>query len=181
MRLIKGTHGTYIDHAFSGSPIPSAFVAALEANESGGNPSKTRYEAAEVGRFARVLAGIDTRYQGIGAAELTGAIMSAPISSAVKKLIDFCTSWGPLQIMGWQAIKGKYSVGDLQVLEKHYSKGYSLLRDFQIAFPETTSEKDRGWLALFTCWNAGAPDRSTTDPEYAARGLARMKLYAEIG
>jgi hypothetical protein len=181
MKVIRATMGPKIDAAFSGSPIAPAFVAALVANESDGNPFKTRYEAAEVGRFAEVLAARVESYQGISNAQLTSAIFAASVPGAVRKLIDLCTSWGPMQIMGWQAIKGKYALDDLQLLDKHFFKGYALLRDFQIAYPrETGTPNDSGWRALFTCWNAGSPFGKTTDPNYADRGLMRMRLYGGL-
>lgn len=169
--------GPVIGAAFACSSISSALVAALVANESDGNPGRTRYEPTELGRFAEVLAARQTSYQGISGATLTNAIFAASVPGAVRKLIDLCTSWGPLQIMGWQSLKGKYPLSDLQILDKHFFKAYALLRDFQIDFPQAAAENETGQRALAICWNTGSPFGKTADPNYADRAIARMNIY----
>jgi hypothetical protein len=177
MRTIRDTMAAPIRAAIVSSAIPESFVAALVANESGGNAGATRYEPYELGQFALVLCGDRQDYQGITSAVLLGKILSGNVSDAVKKLVNICTSWGPTQIMGWHAIKDGYPIGDLSLLRSHFARAAGYLAAFQREFPQTAQRTDTAWFDLFTCWNAGRPGNPTSDPTYSARGLRRMKIY----
>lgn len=179
MQLIRDQYGAYIRIAVAGKSIPEAFVAALVANESGGNAGATRYEAAELGRFAQVLTEERKDYQGIGAQSLTNWILRGSFTAKgiATNLVSLCKSWGPTQIMGWHALKGAYPISELQTAEKHFVHTAELLNDFIISWRLHMPDQSKD---LFTCWNAGGPANTTSDPYYAVRGLLRMQIYQEL-
>lgn len=178
LRLIRDTMGAQIRAAIHGTPLTEAFVAALVANESSGNPGAKRFEAAEAGWFIQVMSGSRPAYQGITKDKLQAAILAGGLGwgSVAQTIEDLCTSWGPTQIMGWHGLKGGYKVGELQVLESHFKWAAFELMAFVNQF-KLTLPGNSGWINLFHCWNAGAPHNPTSDPEYAMRGVMRMGLY----
>jgi hypothetical protein len=184
MQLIRQQMGGAIRAAIAQlgmAPSFEPFIAALAANESSGNASQTRFEAAEVGEFALVLCDARPSYQGITSAQLLKAITgSLMISAAVKQLVNFCTSWGPTQIMGWHALKDGYPLSELVTLESHFRRcaGYvrSFQKEFNLAPPATDADAEK----FFRCWNGGHPTAETADPEYVSKGLRRMALYQQL-
>lgn len=184
MSLIRDQMGAPIRDAVKGTAIPEAFVAALTANESGGNPAASRFEAAEQDEFLLVLDCKRGPYQGITAAQLQKAIRGD-----TRSLVAFCTSWGPTQIMGWHAIKEGYPLSELLTIPRHFYHAVQELLDFArefrmmlppAPFPDGVAFPDQIATDLFHCWNAGAPTRPTTDPAYSADGLERMKIYLNL-
>lgn len=178
MQTIRVQYSGLIRTAIAGTEIRESLVAALAANETSGNPNVTRYEGAELGRFAQVLGGKVESYQGITKPQMMTALKGVyTIESGVLILINLCTSWGLTQIMGWQALKGGYPVSELSLPSRHYPHTAELLAAFQRDFHLATDNYTDFARSLFTCWNAGSPAGKTTDPNYAARGVARMQIY----
>lgn len=188
MQVIKQRFATLIRSAVAGTPIPESFLAALTAGESGGDLLVSRYEGYELSQFALVLCAKRPNYQGITSPQLTARLNGVfSIAAGVKTLVDHCTSWGPTQIMGWQSIKRGYKLAELQDVTKHFPHAIELLLDFSRQFYRldvgrqiAPTSIDATCNGLFHCWNAGAPDKATTDPMYATRGLARMKIYEAL-
>ena len=181
MKLIRDTLGAQIRAAVAGTPIPESFVAALVANESGGNLAATRYEAAELGRFALVLAGKRESYQGIVKATLSAALRGVyTLEQGAQILVNYCTSWGPTQIMGWQALKGGYPLSELSLPTKHFPHAVELLVSFSKEFTLISDGVQTSWANFFRCWNTGRPDGKTFDPNYATNGLYRMQIYQQL-
>jgi hypothetical protein len=160
-----------------------AFVAALVANESSGDPEVSRFEPGVMASMAEVLA---ERKPNFGS--ITGKILMPMLSSAalrfggmraaVSLLMDLATSWGPTQIMGYQTIGMLISIDDLKTAgEKHFQLCGSILK----AFIQEWHLAGADWESLFRCWNTGRATGETTDPAYVAKGLSRMAIYEGLG
>lgn len=215
--LAKHVHdvcGPWIDEAVAGTPYPASLLGALSANESGGDPAKSRFEPAIFGKLARVIVGHDAAHEAhfgsIGAQDLkawcdpvvpivggehveTVVTTRRPFDQSLLALVNLATSWGPTQIMGYEALAGNFDLSDLVDLKKHYPHAVRMLADFEKRFnlPPSLSPRpaaplggpgpDIGdWSSYFHCWNAGSPNAPTADPNYTANGLARMKLYEQV-
>src|SRR6185437_4214937 len=106
---IKTSMGKPIRDAIAYTPFSEAFIAALVANESSGDPAAKRFEPEVFCDLAAVLAGRKAHYDSIGAQDLTGILTRAglngnPLQSVTNKLMDLATSWGPTQIMGYHTL-----------------------------------------------------------------------------
>ena len=152
MASIAQDWGQMIASACHLSSVPPEFLAALIANETGGDPAKTRFEP---GVFARLqYAHPDWTY---------------------ARTRDNATSWGLTQIMGENYPGPPAMLADpatnltcscrlLSQFAEHF--GLDLTKDFE---------------SLFRCWNGGHPTAETYDPAYVPNGLARMELYPTGG
>ncbi len=148
MQAIKTNWGKEISIACASSSVPQAFLAALIANESGGKPDATRYEPA-------VSARLQAKYP-----QWTG-----------NRLTNNATSWGLLQIMGENYPADPVLLADPQT---NLVFGISMLASFAERW-ELDLTKD--FEELFRCWNTGAPNRPTYDPNYVPLGLTRIALW----
>jgi len=194
MAAIREKYGSFIDAAVAGTPFPASLVAALVANESGLNEAAARFEPAVFGELAFVLTGRKAAFGSIGAQDLgewlgrvsmdkgNGGRLS-PQAAVVLALQNLATSWGPTQIMGYQAVAGKYDLSELPNLQTHFHRAVAMLEDFRKRFNLAIEQGIAGGMAgnsaaaFFTCWNTGSPHGATFDPHYAANGLARMAEY----
>ena len=195
MAAIREKYGSFIDAAVEGTPFPASLLAALVANESGLNESAARFEPAVFGELAFVLTGRKAAFGSIGAQDLgewlgrvsmdksNGGRLS-PQAAVVLALQNLATSWGPTQIMGYQAVAGKYDLSELPNLQTHFHRAVAMLEDFGRRFnirqPDSFADFPAVAQIYFTCWNTGSPNGKTFDPHYAANGLARMSLYEEL-
>jgi hypothetical protein len=198
MMHVRDVCGSWIDAAVRGAKSPSAFFAALVANESGGDPTVARFESHTFAQLARVLVGHVAAFgadQGhratfgaIGAEDLEGYLENygtpagTPASHVVLALVNLATSWGPTQIMGYEALAGKYSIDELVNLETHFRHAVEMLTAFQKRFnlPSLNGTMPGPAAAYFRCWNTGRPDGTTFDPQYVPRGLTRMGIYLDL-
>lgn len=188
MQKIRAQWGPAIRAAIAGTPIRESFLAALSANETSGDASKTRFEAAELGQFALVLAGRKASYQGLTNDVLVPRLQSAAtvgsvvpsLAKAAAWLVDICTSFGPTQIMGWQTLKTSHPLADLQSIGPHFGFATKLLCDFNRQCDLQLPVREEGWRDLFICWNTGSPHGATTDPQYVPNGLTRMAIYEAL-
>jgi hypothetical protein len=181
MQKIKAACDPWILDAINRTPFPAALLAAITANESGGNPAAARFEPAVMGQLAMVLTGRRANYGTIGAQDIADYIVTAGSVAAAdvaRTLINLSTSYGPTQIMGYEALAGKYGIADLSNLQKHYPRAVAMLEDFRKRFDIATDGSD--WAEFFDCWNTGRPHAQTADPQYISRGLARMTLYTTL-
>lgn len=187
MRMIRDQMSVYIRagiiSAKLAGPVQQAesFMAALTANESGGNPNAQRYEPYEMGKFAELLGGAIDGYQGISAEMLLAKVNGIfNVGGAVRMLMQYATSWGPTQMMGWHALKDGYDIGQLIAIGPHYLHAAREIGRFCAQFHIDLADTTKKWencAMLFHCWNAGAPNRPTTDDGYTERGIARTKIY----
>jgi hypothetical protein len=204
MLRVRTICGAAIEEAVRHTPYPPALLAALTANESGGNLAATRFESGVLGQLAQVIVGHKANFGSIGAQDLLGwcdpPLNSVPLppagipphpmrnfSGALLALVNLATSWGPTQIMGYQALAGHYPLGDLSSLDRHYGHAVKMLDGFAARFnlvPRFEEAEDRtippDWLRFFYCWNTGQPDGKLTDPNYAVNGVARMATYVSL-
>jgi hypothetical protein len=187
MEAIRGRWQDALAAAVLGTAIPESFLAALVANESGGNPEASRFEPGVLAHLWSVLVGRAPRYGSIGKADLENYVFvtgSASLAADVfPRLDELAHSWGLTQIMGyhileWISVPGWYrTVDDLRVPEHHLRCTTLLLTQFANSF-----ELDLGhdFQELLHCWNAGSPMAPTFDPSYVAKALARMDLYGSL-
>jgi len=209
MAKIKSECGDWIREAIAGTPYPEAFLAALTANESGGDTAAARFELRVFYELAFVILGRKANLGSTRAQDLL-AWCDAPMQVAVVdgrpvmgqrkfaesllSLVNLATSWGPTQIMGYQALAGHYSLSELPNLQTHFKRTVVMLEDFARRFKlwETASGAPIGgsgtWSyadsasvgKLFRCWNTGRPDGVTADPRYVDNGLDRMGIYSTL-
>lgn len=182
MTQIKSKYATSINAAVQGTPFPPALLAALTANESGLDEGATRLEPAVYIDLSLVLTGRRAQFNEIGAADLKTYLGDiANPATAVLALLNLATSWGPTQIMGWQAVRRGYKLAELTILERHYVRTAQILldfgRDFKILPPPGIEPFPGGWESFFRCWNSGSPTGKTFDPNYPANGVRRLALY----
>jgi len=201
MQEIETKYGGFIADAVAGTPIPADLVAALVANESGLNDQAARFEPKVFGELAFVLIGRKPAFGSIGGQDLTEWIGNvsmdrdnggrlSPQAAVVLALTNLATSWGPTQIMGYQALAAGYELSDLPNLKRHFHRAVELLETFRKHFDlpgepvagqtvKLASSTD-DYEGYFHCWNAGSPAAPTFDPHYPANGLLRMHLYESI-
>ena len=148
MAQIKVQWSSLIEEIVAQSPIQSAFLAALIAGESGGNPTATRFEPAVYTRLKDKFP-----------------------QWTDQRVRDNATSWGLTQIMGenypgppvelaYPKINLIYAVEMLV----GFAKQYRINLDSELG-------------DLFRCWNTGQPQGKTYDPNYVSNGLSRMSLW----
>ncbi len=152
------------------SSVPPMFIAALIANESGGNDlCKPRFEPNVYRRFQEVLAGKRVKYNGLGLARLK--------ELWPKQINDISTSWGLTQIMGYHALKDGEQPEKLKDPEYALHLTLKLLSQFAESFG---LDLRNDFAELFTCWNTGKKNGTTHDPKYVSNGILRMRIYETI-
>jgi hypothetical protein len=166
MDRIKREWGSMISNACHSSSVPEAFIAALIANESGGNPRKIAFEPRVYGHLMDVREGRAIRYGATRKEHL--------IDLEDEAIVLLATSRGLTQIMSYNAV---YQHIDPLTLS---DPGVCLTLTLHLL----ASVAECYWLdertefePMFRCWNSGRPDGATADPHYVENGLARMKLY----
>jgi hypothetical protein len=184
-------------NATCGSSTSPAFLAALAANESGGDPAAQNFEPEVYRDLRAVITGEASSYGSIVAKDLFAAFAEnfcfpaqptatahasvAPTEPARALTADqdealrqIATSWGLTQIMGYQIVGSKKTVQNLLDPARHLQYAVRLLEEFGRRFALDLS---KDFESLFECWNCGHPGGKTFDPEYVPRGLQRMRLY----
>jgi hypothetical protein len=183
------------------SSVPVEFLAALIANESGGDPRAMRFEPAVYRHLRRVADGQAAQYGGITRARLSAefaemlhpkgdafhsAFMTEAFAAAHAQelraaedeaLRELASSWGLTQIMGYHMTGRAGTVRDLLEPRFHFRMALELLADFAARFQ---LDLGREFPEMFRCWNTGQPYGATTDPRYCENGLRRMEIYRAI-
>jgi hypothetical protein len=98
-----------------------------------------------------------------------------------EELIDFATSWGYTQMMGYWTIAlsgvspAPISIAALRDPEKHLKLAVRLLHLVALRQMKTYC-----WGDVLRIWNTGHPQGKTADPNYVANALAVMQEYRKI-
>lgn len=183
------------------SSVPVEFLAALVANESGGNARALRFEPAVYDHLAAVAKGARAGYGAVSQklleAEMADALhpkaasyhahflaesfaergASALETTADEVLRELATSWGFTQIMGYHMIWRGGEPRELLDPGFHFSMALDLLAQFAESYQ---LDVGREFRELFGCWNTGRPYGETTDPNYVENGLRRMGVYRQV-
>lgn len=180
--LIRTKWGRQIAAACAGTAVPESFLAALVANETGGDQTKTRFESSAFGQMCEVVAGQRAHYQNLGAQDFQ-LPPAVSMKDGLRILKDYATSRGLTQIMGYQALLFNRSFSVFSDPDEHLKFAVILLVQFanrwDLELPEPNDARNVSDLEkLFACWNCGRPfPEKTFDPHYCANGLLRMNLY----
>jgi hypothetical protein len=188
MSTIKKNYGDAIATAVEGTPIPTAFLAALIGLESGGNPNAKRFESAVLVHLFEVLVGRKERFGAIGPTNLfsyiqtqlpTSAWDSLVFTSAMLALDGLASSWGLTQIMGYHALEPGATSDPRFYAEPAacLAETIRLIKQFGEIFKLNLATDGN---SLFTCWNTGSPTGKTFDPQYVPNGLVLMGIYESL-
>lgn len=185
MVKIREGWGATIAAACASSTVPQAFVAALIANESGGNNLVTRFEPAICGQIMEVFIGLRASLQVTGIANPVGPDDLAPnwkilkTQSFLERVCTLAKSWGLTQIMGWHFVALGMLISNIGIdqLTATLRLMAAAAPHFDLDLSMTDEAAVRDW---FTWWNSGSPTGKTSDPNYAENGVDRMLIYAAL-
>jgi len=190
MQSIKTKYGATIDQVCSASSVPPAFLAALIANESGGNTDAKRFEPAVLVSLWQVLLGRKAAYGAIGRADLVRFVsgiseipvqVPASVRSDTYQLLDsLAHSWGLTQIMGYHCLEHGCPAAAppaLQNPDTSLRATVWLLVHFAAQFDLDLATD---FSDLLHCWNAGSPGAATFDPHYVANAMLHMDAYKAL-
>lgn len=193
--------GAAIRQACEASSVPPEFLAALVANESGGDAQAARFEPAVYRHLQAVAAGFTPAYAGMDAGELWDevaemlhpkadayharalrAVENASGANPIQSLGDeaiaeLATSWGYTQIMGYHMVGRGGTPRDLLDPDRHFRVALELVAAFA---EEYQLDVQSEFAEMFRCWNTGQPYGRTTDANYVANGLCRMEIYGAL-
>jgi len=200
MQAIHAKYGELLNSVVQTSSVKAEFLAALIANESGGDPNAKRFEPAVFAALGEVLLGRKAAYGSVGAQDLLLFVVPEPLpangtrdggadarpldaarlafTSQMQRLASLATSFGLTQVMGYEAIA--FHTNGVEALQQPLSSlvvTVKMLAQFSSRFGlDLTAD----FGDLFDCWNTGRPHAPTADPQYVPRGLARLQLYQQI-
>lgn len=185
MATIRTRWGATIAYACRNSAVPPHFLAALIANESGGDASVKRFEAAVLVSLWNVLTGRKATFGSIGrqdlldylipsASGILGGLQGVALG-AVTRLDGLATSWGLTQIMGYNFL-GVVEPAALADPVRNMNLALGLLEQFSNRW---SLDPSKDFEQLFRCWNTGRPDGATYDPKYPDKGILRLEIYRQ--
>lgn len=199
MAKIRSAYGVLLEQTCKASSVPPAFLAALIANESGGDPNAKRFEGGVLASLWEVLLARKANFGSISRAALldfiwpstvapftasagilstTAVVAQRGIPDSLLRLDGLATSHGLTQVMGYEAIA--FHLPDFLQLRDpggELSVTLKMLADFAQRFGLDLAGD---FAQLFDCWNTGRPHAQTADPQYIPKGLERMKIYADM-
>jgi hypothetical protein len=181
MLSIKTKWGPLLDSACKTSSVQPAFLAALVANESAGNPDAKRFEPGVLAQLFAVLLNRKAFYGSIGRDNIMAFSQSVSATLNMQLIValdQLSTSWGLVQIMGYEAIS--YHTAGVAALQSPVSEmtvANRMLADFAA---RNSLDLTKDFPPLFDCWNTGRPHAPTADPNYIPNGLRRMLLYEAL-
>ena len=200
MQNIRAQWGDAIVMACAASSVPPSFLAALIANESGGNAGAHRFEKGVLDSLWEVLLGRAAAYGSLQRDDLLRFMLSpysqngaapgpgpatalvAVVTGSMLRLDGLATSYGLTQVMGYEAIAFHLDgfarladpAGELPIT-------LNMLADFARRFGlDLSASSSAAAGELFDCWNSGRPHAPTADPQYIPNGLARMQIYQQL-
>lgn len=190
MQSIKTKYGDLIAEACSTSSVPAGFLAALIANETGGDSNAKRFEKGVLASLWEVLLGRKAAYGSITTKNLVlyvASLAATPINvsatlpaDAFQRVDALATSWGLTQIMGYHILEGNAAVKTIAGLvdpQMHLAMTLRMLAQFAAQFQlDVTKDFEQ----MFRCWNGGHPTAATFDPEYVPHGLARIAEWTTL-
>lgn len=187
MEKIKSEWQAEISAAVLTTSVSEPFLAALVANESGGDEKAERFEPAVFATLAEVILGKRKAYtpagiqHPLGQVELLDYIEPAGVSDFIDclgRLAELATSRNLTQIMGWHFVEmGHAMPGPMLASSVYLTFSTELLVYFANKYALDLS---KDFPALFRCWNTGKPDGQTFDPHYVSNGLNRIDLYSGL-
>lgn len=181
MQSIKTKWGALLDNACKTSSVQPAFLAALVANESGGNPDAKRFEPGVLAQLFAVLLNRKAFYGSISRDNIVVFAQTVPVDLKMQYIValdQLSTSWGLVQIMGYEAISYHTNgVGALQQPDSEMVVATRMLADFGA---RNGLDPTKDFSQLFDCWNTGRPHAPTADPQYIPNGLRRVGIYQNI-
>lgn len=191
MQSIRTNWGAAIRTACALSSVPPAFLAALIANESGGDANAKRFEKNVLVALWEVLLGRKAAYGSIGRADLVGFVSGLPAqpvsvpaslpADTYQRLDSLATSQGLTQMMGYHVLDPELSIGSMDNLKTGVGNLMGAVKLLAWFAHRYQLDLTADFPPLFACWNSGEPDPAKTfDPQYVSNALTRMKLYAEI-
>lgn len=149
------------------SVFPESFLAALISLESDptGNRNSSRFEP---GVYERLIA---LKYSG----KRFGGIKRSSIKNADDSLlVQYATSYGLTQIMGYHCIRLGCKTADLTGPDQ---LGWAV-RYMELHYGNHARRKD--WASCFRVHNTGHPRGETARKDYVEKGLLRMKIYDDL-
>ena len=175
MRWIREACGREIAEAAEGDPIRSALLAAITANESGGSRQAYRFAPANYERLLGLLAGNETKVDGVTRAQLEKRL------NAVKKESDralllkqLAGLHGYTGLPGYLSIVWKEPLEALTEKDRHFQLAAQRLEDVCRQF-ELDPAKHAAEIGR--CWNAGCPNGRMRLAMYSWRLQERIRLY----
>jgi hypothetical protein len=190
MQSIKVKWGAAIAEACSTSSVPAAFLAALIANETGGNSDAKRFEKNVLSALWEVLLGRKAAYGSVtnrNLVQYVAGLSTPPVNvpanlpaDSFQRVDALATSWGLTQIMGYQILAGGApvkTIAGLQDPAMHLAMALRMLAQFAAQFQLDVTKDFSGMLH---CWNAGSPSAPTFDPNYVPNAMRRMDLWATL-
>ncbi|MBM76488.1 MAG: hypothetical protein CMK59_13865 [Proteobacteria bacterium] len=170
-RLAHRNYGEQVWTVAEEKEIPYAYLMALIVLECSGElPCGNRTEPHVYDRLKKVQQGTKSSYQHVKKKHL-------------KKLSDeglknLATSWGPFQLMGYQAIELNSTVSDIRSTELGVELGARWIKKNYGNDLKAGRFKD-----AFHKHNTGQPypadgKPKTHDPEYVNRGLHYMEIFS---
>lgn len=182
---IRIKYGADIAAATHGTPFPPAVLAALTANESGLDEAASRFEPSDFWQLAFVSVGLKAAHDrpafgSIRTQDLQNYLGRYTDRGVISALISLAKSWGPTQIMGYEALAGKFPMSELLNVGTHYKRAVQMLAQFQQRFRLAAPATPETAEPYFHCWNAGSPTARTYDPDYPANGVKRYAIFEAL-
>jgi hypothetical protein len=204
MAAVKRVAGPYLSAFAPQTSFPTAFWAALTANESGGHlargiaPEKIQRKEPKVFvHLCLVAAGFDASWGSITGQSFLdelkedcrpddfhlsqmpsnlASLADLPLSGIVK----FASSWGFTQLMGYHALAWRgITLREIQQPDTHYRCASNLMAGFCGRFG---LDPTKDFEEMARCWNTGQPSGvATYDPNYIPNLLNRMLLWQSLG
>ena len=169
MRHIFGRWGATIWNSCRYSSVPPEFLAALIANESGGDPEKTCLDLDVRQRLLAVRSGSGLAYGDITRKDL--------LAVGDEHLTDLATLWGLSQIMGSHLLYQGKSPRRLLEPEPNLHETLQLLA---ILSQHCQLDLRNDFEDLFRYWSNGRPEWTGRDPGYVEDGLRRLEIYRKL-
>lgn len=169
MRRVYFCWGTLVQSVCQSSLIPPEFLAALLANESGGDASRSHFHPSIHRRLLAVQNGELLHYASVTRHELD--------RMSEGEVAACASSWGLTQIMGYRVLRVGETPRRLLDPEFNLRQAVRLLAFFA---EHIHAGLRKDFENLFRCWNTGRSDSDTTDPEYIEKGVRRLSAYRNI-